>query len=73
MSKKKQKPLTVEELGKIGTCHNCNCQTFTPKAANDGRQLPKGFTMGNRQMAVRVRGIVLHVCQNCRYNVYERY
>ena len=73
MDKKKTKPLTVKELGALGTCHNCNCQTFTPKAENDGRQLPKGFTMANRQMAVRVRGIVLRVRQNCRYSVYERY
>lgn len=67
------KQLTVAELGALGTCHNCGCNTFTPKPENDGRRLPKGFTMGNAQRVVRVQGAILRVCQNCRYSVYERY
>lgn len=73
MKAKPIKQLTVAELGTLGTCHNCGCSTFTPKTKNDGRPLPKGFTMGNSQRTVRVRGVVLHVCQNCRYDAYGRY
>lgn len=73
MNDKTPKPLTVAELGPLGTCHNCGCNTFTPKAENDGRPLPNGFTMGNARRTVVVRGTALHVCQNCRYDAYGRY
>jgi hypothetical protein len=69
-----KEPLTVEDLGELIPCQHCGRPTYRLTRDDQcGRLLPEGFTAGDRRWVVRVRGVQMTVCENCRYNVFGRW
>ena len=75
--------ISVNELSTLSSrglvpCECCGNSTFDGKALdkkypNGNKELPEGFTAGNRRRYVTVRNIMMTLCTKCRYDVYGAY